>query len=141
MVFNKKPLEAQDELIPYSVDLEDRVEGGFDATKIESGSNSNGSWIKFPDGTMIVRNSITLHYLANAYVQSTWYFPQTFIEEPHVTGSIKFNSSSRNPVYLGGMGFWSKEVHRCFPRVYNNELAFVSGDSLEVDVVAIGRWK
>ena len=72
MAFNKNPLKAQDELIPYSVDLEDRVEEGFDdmgemldkmfpiGTIYESTSSTNpgtfrpGTWELYGQGRVTV---------------------------------------------------------------------------------------
>src|SRR5690554_3640183 len=80
MTFVKDLLNATTprEIIEYSQDLEDSVENGFDDVDdittslsgdvntlndfmenvIESGSNTNGSWVKFIDGTMIAYMSV-----------------------------------------------------------------------------------
>ena len=55
----------------------------------ESGSNENGSYIKFDDGTMFCHSRVPFNgVLANTQVQSTSPLPATFIGIPSVTVSV-----------------------------------------------------
>ena len=64
MAFNKKPLKAQDELIPYANDLENRLEQAFDGlTKDDVGLgrviNEKQAWLHHID-TLNTTSTITL---------------------------------------------------------------------------------
>ena len=58
---------------------------------VESGSNENGSWTKWDDGTMICSNVITLTTFHSDYfgITGKWTYPNSFIEEPIVTATPK----------------------------------------------------
>jgi len=108
---------------------------------IESGSNANGKYIKYIDGTMICYG--TKHYnsvsISNTY-QSVmkWYndnisFPQTFIGRPIVNGNVNvdgdliyFNTHSITTTTFSY--FISSEKSGTFTNV-------------DVDYIAIGKWK
>ena len=141
MAFNKKPLKAQDELIPYSVGLEDRVESGFEATKIESGSNSNGSWTKFPDGTLLQRKSNMRTDNGTAYNLSIyWNFPTSFVNTdyqvlPTLLSSTPSNAQ-RDIFMIGG-----KSTTRALVTLHDESGRYVTDVFADFDVIAIGRWK
>jgi len=48
---------------------------------IESGSNNNGKWIKFRDGTMICWNSLTHNFLAGSF-DAGFSIPLPFVSLP-----------------------------------------------------------
>lgn len=60
---------------------------------IESGSNANGNWIKYEDGTMICYKSVTSSVAMTTAWDSGWYegnqplgnFAQEFISVPNIT--------------------------------------------------------
>lgn len=114
---------------------------------VESGSNENGSWTKWADGTMECNNHINI---TNLSVSSSWggiYFGNTlnssntqwvqpFIDKPKVSLTIDDNGASSyafpvsvgsvEPTYFrritigkGSSGSWSGTIH----------------------IRAIGRWK
>ena len=108
----------------------------------ESGSNSNGNYIKFEDGTMICEHSYTVNATVNTaaggmYMNgtaSTWTFPATFSAAPRVIGSLTRASSRATFLFPttitttdSGIGFASSM----------SETAVDYG----VKVMAIGRWK
>lgn len=105
---------------------------------VESGSNENGNYIKFTDGTMICYSQAKQGYYnsdAKVYV-SDWNFPTPFISIPVVIGNS-----------LGGN---SKSYTNLFD-IYNTHTiirtrCFGTNGSLETcdrgaNCVAIGRWK
>lgn len=57
MAYNKKYAELGESVIDYVNDREDKIEGAFKSF-IDSGSDANGSWVKFLDGTMIYYGTI-----------------------------------------------------------------------------------
>lgn len=110
---------------------------------IESGSNFNGNYIKFSDGTMICRKSVVV----STKIEKQWgalfessqldlgNFPVSFIEKPN----LSINKTI-------GKGSWLELVEG------TTELAIgftylasaVSSDSnidVTIDIIAIGKWK
>ena len=108
----------------------------------ESGSNANGSYIKFDDGTMVCfKNLHELAFTSVSYCQSPWIFPASFFDSPSVSSSIIF-SISKNPSKLLGVGSWStSSTQSSGIRVYDSSNGFIEGDKVVVIVIAIGRWK
>lgn len=83
----------------------------FAAYIVESGSNENGSWVKFSDGTMECRNSVKItsvdittscaSFYRSAEITPFGNFPQTFINIPDVTYSYDGNDSASGLRWLG----------------------------------------
>lgn len=107
---------------------------------IESGSNANGNWIKFVDGTMICNCSVTRN-IANTNAWNNMYigdiqnipFPQQFIELYSCNVDLY---STRN--------LW--KMSNNIPTVSGTGSMFsVSPESFTTDiqicVIAIGKWK
>ena len=74
---NGKPLSSDVSLTPSDI-------GALPSNAISSGSNSNGSWVEFPDGTMICYGyvRITQSIPGNGMSTYTITFPQTFEGTP-----------------------------------------------------------
>ena len=114
---------------------------------IEQGSNENGTWIKYADGTMICSKTVVLNGVAVDDVwgslyyyadNTTYYFAQEFIDVPHT-----FQMSLRT---TSGAGGWLGS----FQQQYVTKAAFSHFAILrptvntvygEVNVLAIGKWK
>jgi len=120
------------------VTLEDTAENG----SIESGSNVNGNWTKFPDGTLICTVSksytgidITLGAGALPFRSvsiESWTFPAPFIENPKITtGSIDINSRM---ISCHGVTHTSIST-------YGINVTSVTNVTVSGELVAIGRWK
>ena len=104
----------------------------------DSGSNSNGNWIRFTDGTMIcwysdpnITTTSTL-ILAPFYTNQTpvYTYPIPFVSIPEISTSCKINTSvvfpgSANP------GLTTVNVHLCG----------FSGAAGYISYQAIGKWK
>lgn len=123
------------------------VPDGYIEISEMSGSNANGSWVKFADGTMICRQNINTGSVSissswgNLYIYSNTdihNFPQTFIDVPTIsidTGNI-----------TGSIGYWLADYgNRVVTNSYWKGWALVRPDSGTVNttlnVIAIGRWK
>lgn len=106
---------------------------------IERGSNANGRFVRFADGTQICTNMINFGP-ANTSVgnifstsgEATWTFPAGFITSVDV---------STNAAIRSGGSLW------CNSRVFSNNdsrfrfySAFSSTSSLDIELMAIGRW-
>lgn len=115
---------------------------------IESGSNSNGSWIKYSDGTMIcsgkkelssvaITNSINNGaFFASEVLTSFADFPVSFIGKPT---SFSMSVSSG-----GGYGAWIQKMYPPSATNINNFRiigTWNSTQNFEVSYIAIGKWK
>lgn len=94
MAFNKDPLAAGNDrdIIEYSNDLENRVEG---ATTLNSGSDTNGKWIKFDDGTAIYHGSFSYSGGATRSAGSYLYRNTTPITPPSSPSGLFFGQPYR----------------------------------------------
>ena len=109
--------------------------GGIDNTGIvESGSNANGSYIKFADGTMIC-SSDGISHACNIATGSlyrsadvTWTFPATFYATPRAF-------ASGDNLVIGAASAWS--TTSCTVNGYVGD----NGRVGNVRLLAIGRWK
>ena len=102
---------------------------------VESGSNENGSWVKFADGTMIQYGSI----LNNANGLATVSFPKRFISsDVIVTTSIAYNSyTSNNPVLT--LVYPSNSTVGIYSRKSDGSVE--TNTTVKTNWKAIGRWK
>ena len=108
----------------------------------ESGSNANGNYMKFPDGTMICTKTVTTSVTYSAW--GSWFessiidlgdFAETFISTPIVTLSLN-NSSTAASVGGANPTTTSAGNTRCF-----RPNAGTATNSVTIGVIAIGRWK
>ena len=119
-----------------------RILEKFKSSEIETVTNSNGTAVKLPDGTMICTldttvtdQAINRSYGSLYWGSRTWNFPVAFIEKPAVscgmfkwgTGMSWGNVSGIATTYatLAGIDISSRET----------------GTSTEIHAMAIGRWK
>lgn len=129
------------------VDLEGRFNKQIymqnkDVATIEVGSNSNGNYLKFNDGTMLCwkKEQVTDQAVNNAYGSlyqgtRTYTFPVPFISEPVGLCSIfktgtgagwgTVSATTTTTIQLRGIDVISREI----------------GTYVQVGYIAIGRWK
>lgn len=115
------------------------LEGKLDSI-VESGSNENGNYIKYSDGTMICTKSIS----GSINFSTEWYglyygsldlgnYPATFIERPKL--SVQFYGS--NSQWVIGMtnatASHIASINVCKP----NQVTAMG----YYDIIAIGKWK
>ena len=109
---------------------------------VESGSNSNGRWTKWMDGTMICYKNINFGDVAITTAWGSFYetasdyscgnYPQAFIETPCISImplNTCFVEKKGNTTATSWGSFWA-----CRPTQFESF-------SLVVDCIAIGRWK
>ena len=129
----------------------DDVHGLANKVIVESGSNEDGEYIRFGDGTQICWQTFyagTRTYAgdgtyANPYRSNTvnWTFPKPFISPPtlSLTGQIASSSASARANSCGS----SSDITGS--RVVNIQCVMLSSNSTDADVfiyaLAIGRWK
>ena len=126
----------------YSGYFVDKDGNKYFAGIVESGSNSNGSYIKFSDGTMICYLNITVtdQAIKNAYGSifqgaRKYTYPIPFSSKPSVTcTSFRWGTGaswgtvadiSAKIVTLRGFDFYQREA----------------GEKCSIGYIAIGRWK
>ena len=109
---------------------------------IESGSNSNGSWIKYSDGTMICYQSFTCNVNYSTTYGSGYYaeitdeiksFPVSFIETPKVSVGLATN-------YGIGCALRDTNTEKCATNIFVYTFASRT-DTITLNIIAIGRWK
>lgn len=96
---------------------------------IERGSNANGNYVRYADGTQICRVS---EFSSNVAGDVTWTFPATFDSAP--TTAISRQGSNTNPFFFSVGGTTGAS---CQIGGYTTSFAraTVSGS-----IIAIGRW-
>ena len=118
------------------------IEQGIADNAFESGSNSNGSWIKFADGTMICRKSQTF---SNVSVSTAWgqiyesdlidlgSLPQTFYgSDVTITASVINGNAWLEAVpFNGGATLGTTRIVR----------PTTATITVSIQIIAIGRWK
>ena len=102
---------------------------------VESGSNANGNWIQYADGTMIQYGSI----LNNANGLATVTLPKRFINSNViVTTSISYNSYTSNNSVLT-LVFPSNSSVGIYSRKSDGSVE--TNTTVKTNWKAIGRWK
>ena len=111
---------------------------------VDSGSNDNGSWIKWADGTMICTKKITF---TNVVIDDAWGavysskntisfgdYAQEFIGIPNVSITLASGSTCFCETFSGRTKKSIGSTWLCKP-------ASESGGNMIFDIIAIGRWK
>ncbi len=116
----------------------------FDAIDglVVSGSNSNGSYIKFPDGTMECFAELTAAYAQINRLEATWTFPQNFVGNNPILSVTREGSINVTPIDLRYIA--SGRVNgltNATVRLLDPSGGWVAGNVRQVYVRAIGRWK
>lgn len=129
----------------YSTSTTDTYSCNYINGIIESGSNENGNWIKYADGTMICTKTISII----TPITSQWgalyesgdvilgQFPQAFISNPRV--SVTNNSSSGSGALIEAVfSVTTTSAGKCWlcrGTSRDSPVPYV------LDIIAIGRWK
>ncbi|MDR0314349.1 MAG: hypothetical protein LBH71_00160 [Oscillospiraceae bacterium] len=109
---------------------------------IESGSNTNGNYVKYANGTMIQWMYVSKTDVAinNAYGSLfigsyRWFFPQTFVDEPNVTCSRFLWGTGASWGTVSGQRNISADLRGmdCLSRA--------AGTNVLINACAIGKWK
>lgn len=112
----------------------------------DRGSNTNGTYIKFSDGTMITYSSVsytvpTDHVSPSSGVLT---FPALFASPPtvSVSGRRTHAFSFADPSIGGSMGQYPSTTSYAIQWIeLSAQLTFTAGSILSAMVIAIGRWK
>lgn len=115
---------------------------------IESGTNANGNWIKYADGTMIETQNYSftcdtsvlwgsIYTTGEALPAQPPDFPVPFYSAPKVTKSMA--SGSTNGWIIGSSTYFGTLTNA--GKVQIGRGTSVTGGSFKVDIIAVGRWK
>lgn len=95
------------------------------------GTNSNGTYIRFADGTQIC---FALNMLAGPSPQ-TWTYPSAFVSTPVVS----FISHDPGYILTGDYNIWNNTQARVRKYAIASGTEY-TGTGLAIDAIAIGRW-
>lgn len=112
----------------------------IDSMAIESGTNANGSYIRFPDGTQICTHRLKLSYSNSEQLLNQWVFPASFEKVDNVIISLIGDSVDS----LYGRNLIQNDINNGQVKVtlykgLGNH--FKPEDIVEVSLMAIGKWK
>lgn len=107
----------------------------------ERGSNANGEYVRFADGTQICWKDVSLPYASATDMVNTWNFPAAFSSSPIVgmTGTNDWPSGTIRS-YTMYHRVASKSPSSSLLVGSNINASNVSGDSYVVNATAVGRW-
>lgn len=107
---------------------------------IETGTNANGRYTKFADGTIVMQARLTATYVSTTDLSIFWTFPAscTAIPAVNVTPTLSWTPAIRayNPL----VRTQQESQSNCLVAVTSPTGGLVAGDSLVVNVTAIGKW-
>ena len=116
---------------------------------VESGSNENGNWIKYNDGTMICTNRYFIQGLGNTTTQSgALYvsneiegktFPATFTSRPEIFFNFENATwGDKNIISIKTIGYPTTSVA---PSIQLVSATNSTNTAINFEYLAIGKWK
>lgn len=121
---------------------------------IETGSNSNGRYARFADGTQICWGALQLDMAIVSRCSGTWTFPAAFVDAAYrVSSEYKPNNGAdavttvfsdaaptAREILAPAHGGKTTTTVAIAGNTITGATDFDAGDHLYVDVIAIGRW-
>ena len=118
---------------------------------VESGSNENGNWIKYNDGTMICTAT---KLFENVSVTNSWgslyeteelilgNFPQPFISTPEGINCIMITNSNSSGKGSGGfVEYIVQTTNTSWGKTVIAKPVSSVGSNIGLSLIAIGKWK
>lgn len=107
---------------------------------IEKGSNANGSYVRFADGSQLCWHSLVLGYLDVINMFGTWTYPAAFASTPNIqiTATQAWSGVVRN--YGMKTRVSSKAASSALIIAINDDATNINGDTYTVEVYSAGRW-
>ena len=105
---------------------------------IERGSNANGNYRKFADGTMICFFSKALSGLSGADNAGTWTYPVSFVENPYPSVTATLSGYASNRINIGGS---VNLTHFGIGTMFVDNTNYTLDGNTWANFIAIGRWK
>lgn len=115
----------------YLVGVTSAIQAQLDALMPVYGTGSNGSYTKFPDGTMICTYTTAINPVANTNTGKTWTFPAAFIAAPTI--SVTCDTTAETVDFVAFTNATTTSV----------SLRIVRSNTTNTDLyaIAVGRWK
>ncbi|WP_198554889.1 phage tail protein [Pseudomonas monteilii] len=114
---------------------------------IERGSNANGQYTKYADGSMACWQVLELSYSSGSMLLATWTFPAPFASALVVEVTvIQGQAADISPVTFGDIGqvmVASMNLSSCSPRIWKSSSVssnFPTTAKMSVNLLAKGRW-
>ena len=117
---------------------------------IESGSNENGNWIKYPDGTMIQYGDVAKD-LSGSWTNRTSFsylmlndtiaFPLSFIAEPYAQVISNDFQVGERSAYIVSVTNVTETGIGSYSLVTPDESHTATNKAINIKWQAIGRWK
>ena len=112
---------------------------------VESGSNANGKWTKFADGTMIVNCAVDELDITDVVSGSVSTVPLTdpikFLDKPSVSITGFFTNENGDALFASVMPAFSVLGDSSFSFILENKTETSITRVLNFNAIAIGRWK
>ena len=120
---------------------------------VENGTNNNGSWIKFADGTMICKFTQIINVAVNTAWGSLYGgkctvhdYPQEFIDIPETSLTLVANNTADGGNYAGWIGTngGTDDIRPTNKNIGNFNIirpTTTNNGYYKVQVIAIGKWK
>lgn len=145
---DKTVIDLDNNVIIRSENIEhedDTLKNYLDSRIIERGTNSDGSYIKFWDGTLICTKKVT----GSVSITSNWGSLYDTGEAPLDLGSwpCAFFEVPENiqVTFAGGNGQWVEGFSEAYSKTKAGKVTIASATSknanAQYNVMAIGRWK
>lgn len=105
---------------------------------IERGSNANGEYVKYADGTMICNIiGVTLSYSTSSRLAYTWTFPASFVSSTSYSSSLMAGGGTA----LGATQWIDTKTASTARYSFITNAGYVVGNSAtDCSLTAIGRW-
>lgn len=104
------------------------------------GSNSNGEWVRFPDGTQICWSYITVERSSGFELKNMWTLPVSFANNNYKLSGMR--GSGASSAYKGyALNFDEKTDSSVMIYMSIPTGTTSNGWNTQIDVMAIGRWK
>lgn len=114
--------------------------------QIERGSNANGEFARFADGTQIcARENLDLTFFSTILFDGTWTFPAAFASVPVLQACPKYVAPQPSGAHFPSLSTpvtFSQSTSSTVIRIYrlSGGTSFGSSDVFPVSVIAFGRW-
>ena len=109
-----------------------------------SGSNDDGYWVRFDDGTQICWGNIRLPYATAIMCRATVSYPKAFSNAPSISANLINYSGTptyRDMTSINFSNILSTSVKFAVWTQRSATATWESGDHVDCTFIAIGRWK
>ena len=126
---------------------EDDVHGLAARVIISFGSYSNGSYVRWSNGTQVCWAEVKSIYSSSSYVSVTWTYPKPFYSEPDFVGATLISPNLRGSTALTNLDLGPPFIRNSSGTSVTIRVAALGGkswgegDEIYLKVEAKGRWK